>query len=203
MTDKISLSLEDQKLVRKYMLTLVTIPGGILILISFLLGYFIKDVATSSAYQNAYDQAFSEVVSTVNSTARNASTAAFEAETAKANVVKMEKELATILQEAQTSELLTSTQRQIDEIATNLLARDEFIKRVNSMQEFKEFDRNSKHMRVEVAGGGPWGRWRKASYCPPNYYVCGLSQRVEGEQGRGDDTALNDISLECCPLFGE
>ena len=30
-----------------------------------------------------------------------------------------------------------------------------------------------------------------------------LSQWVGASQGRGDDTALNNIGLECCPLFSE
>ena len=201
MTDKASLSLEDQGLVRKYILKLVAIPSGILLVVSFFLGYFIKDLATGAAYQNAYNRAFSEVVSTVSNTARNASSAAVEAATAKNSALEMEKELASILQEAQTSRLLRSGELNIDEIAANLLGRSDFIDRVNSMQEFREFDREATSERVEVRGGGQWGSWKKASYCPSNYYVCGLSQRVESRQEGGDDTALNDVALECCPLF--
>ena len=185
------------------MLKLVAIPGGILLLVSFLLGYFINDLATGSAYQDAYNRAFSAVVTTVTNTARSASTALIEAETAKNNAVEMQKELDTILHEVQTSKLLTSTEEQIDGIANNLLKRNDFIDRVNSMQTFRDFDRYSSPQRVEVNGGGRWGGWQKASYCPENYYVCGLSQKVESSQGRGDDTALNDIALECCPLFDE
>lgn len=203
MTGKKSLSLEDQGLVRKYMLKLVAIPGGILLLVSFFLGYFIKDLATGSAYQDAYQEAFSSVVKTVSSTARDASTALVEAETAKKSAVGMQEELDKMFKKVQTSDLFTSTQRQIDEISTNLLDRQDFIDRVNSMQDFRGFKRNSRPQRVKVHGGGPWGSWQKASYCPENYYVCGLSQKVETSQGRGDDTALNEVALECCPLFDE
>lgn len=203
MTDKKLLSLEDQGLVRKYMLKLVAIPGGILVLVSFFLGYFINDLATGSAYQDAYKEAFSDVVKTVSNTSRDVSTALVEAETARKSAVGMQEELDTMFEKVQTSDLFTSTQRQIDEISTNLLERQDFIDRVNSLQDFKDFNRNSRPQRVRVHGGGRWGSWHKASYCPENYYVCGLSQKVESSQGRGDDTALNEVALECCPLFDE
>ena len=185
------------------MLQLISIPGGILVLASFFLGFFIKDVAMSSAYQDAYGRAFTGMVDTITTTTEDASNAAFQANTAKQNALELEKELARILHEAQTSELLTSTERQIEEIANNLMKRSDFIKQVSPMQKFKDFNRKSMIKRVNVNGGGSWGSWERPSYCPENYFVCGLRQRVERSQGKGDDTALNDIALECCPLFGE
>lgn len=104
------------------------------------------------------------------------------------------------LRPIKTSELLKSTEIQIDAISSSLLTHTDFIDRVNGMDEFKKFPRHDP-VRIEVDGGARWGSWREASYCPPNYYVCGLSQRVEGRQVRGDDTALNSVALECCPLF--
>ena len=203
MTEKTSLSLESQAMVRKYMLKLVTIPTAVLVLGSFVFGFFVNDIATGSAYQNAYSSAFSDVIRTVTSTASNASMSALEAQNSKEIAQSMQQDLSGIYEEIKTSELLMSTDKQIQEISKNLLTRNDFIDRVNSMKEFKGFDRGVKPVRIEVNGGAGWGSWREASYCPANYYVCGLSQRVEGNQGRGDDTALNSVALECCPLFGE
>jgi len=53
---------------------------------------------------------------------------------------------------------------------------------------------------LDVEGGLVWGSWRGATYCPDNHYVCGINQRVEGRQGKGDDTAVNDLQIYCCPF---
>ena len=53
---------------------------------------------------------------------------------------------------------------------------------------------------VDVAGGMGWGAWRGRTYCPAHKYVCGIEQRVEGDQGGGDDTAVDDIAIICCPF---
>jgi len=54
---------------------------------------------------------------------------------------------------------------------------------------------------VDVAGGTINGGWYAETYCPASYYVCGLQQLVEPDQGGGiDDTAVNDIRMLCCPF---
>jgi len=42
-----------------------------------------------------------------------------------------------------------------------------------------------------------WGSWRSVKRCPQNTYIVGFSQRVEGQQGTGDDTALNALRFKC------
>jgi hypothetical protein len=43
-----------------------------------------------------------------------------------------------------------------------------------------------------------WGSWQAAQSCPAGQAICGVNTRVEGQQGTGDDTALNGIALACC-----
>ena len=45
---------------------------------------------------------------------------------------------------------------------------------------------------------GMYGAWGGLKMCPVGTYVCGLHTRFEGNQGSGDDTALNGIRMQCC-----
>ncbi|KAM6448136.1 vitelline membrane outer layer protein 1-like [Liasis olivaceus] len=51
---------------------------------------------------------------------------------------------------------------------------------------------------VLVGNGMHWGSFGGWSHRCPSVGVCGIQTRVEGSQGRGDDTALNDGKLFCC-----
>jgi hypothetical protein len=54
---------------------------------------------------------------------------------------------------------------------------------------------------VEPPGGMAFGDWRGRRYCPARFYVCGMEQKVEGDQGSGgDDTAVNSVAMLCCPF---
>ncbi|NXM44606.1 VMO1 protein, partial [Gymnorhina tibicen] len=44
---------------------------------------------------------------------------------------------------------------------------------------------------------GTWGDWSPS--CPRSWGVCGIHTRLQPPQGVGDDTALNDVKLYCCP----
>ncbi|XP_019205467.1 vitelline membrane outer layer protein 1 [Oreochromis niloticus] len=49
-----------------------------------------------------------------------------------------------------------------------------------------------------VGDGMPWGGWGRWSRKCPKGVICGLRTRLEDPQGRGDDTALNDVQFFCC-----
>ncbi|XP_067280457.1 vitelline membrane outer layer protein 1 homolog [Pseudorasbora parva] len=42
---------------------------------------------------------------------------------------------------------------------------------------------------------GDWGDWSQTCW---GKGICGLSTRIEEKQGKGDDTALNDVHMYCC-----
>ena len=70
-------------------------------------------------------------------------------------------------------------------------------------QEFQSLNRLKLTKTVE-ADPGYWGTWRKKFYCPANYYLCGLQQRIEkrrGKRSHDDDSAMNGLRMFCCPLF--
>ena len=55
---------------------------------------------------------------------------------------------------------------------------------------------------ITSGNGQTWGTWGEPVYCPPGTYVRGMSQRVESNQGSGDDTALNSVALYCADKTG-
>ena len=65
-------------------------------------------------------------------------------------------------------------------------------------RKFSTFDEG--HVRYPGNGYGYWGSYGSWSEsCAANTAVCGIRTKIEAPQGRGDDTALNDIELFCCP----
>ncbi|XP_028660102.1 vitelline membrane outer layer protein 1 homolog [Erpetoichthys calabaricus] len=50
---------------------------------------------------------------------------------------------------------------------------------------------------ITVSNGANWGDWQFTDMCPEGMYARGFNLKVEEQQGRGDDTALNAIRLYC------
>ena len=48
------------------------------------------------------------------------------------------------------------------------------------------------------SSSAPWGTWSGAIYCPElDNPVVGMAGKMEGKQGKGDDTTLNSVGLYC------
>lgn len=46
-----------------------------------------------------------------------------------------------------------------------------------------------------------WGTWTGDHFCPDGFAVCGIQTQIERSQGgNGDDTALNNVNIECCRI---
>lgn len=76
-----------------------------------------------------------------------------------------------------------------------------FDSRLTNIENYtKKIRQSNTGQLIEIKGGAPWGNWHPATYCPDNFYVCGLQQKVEPKQGNNDDTGLNSIKMACCPL---
>ena len=53
---------------------------------------------------------------------------------------------------------------------------------------------------VHDGGGLLDGDWVGYNACPPDTAVCGVRAKTQPDQGSGDDTAVNRLQLECCPV---
>ncbi|MCI5146061.1 MAG: hypothetical protein D3923_11150, partial [Candidatus Electrothrix sp. AR3] len=56
---------------------------------------------------------------------------------------------------------------------------------------------SSARTEITADNGQKWGAWQAKYECPQNTYARGFSLQVEGKQGDGDDTALNNVRLIC------
>jgi len=57
-------------------------------------------------------------------------------------------------------------------------------------------DKRQDVTEITVAEGS-WGIWHPPIYCPEGTFLTGIEQRVESNQGDGDDTGLNAIRFAC------
>lgn len=55
---------------------------------------------------------------------------------------------------------------------------------------------------IEASGGGQWGSWGEFQGRRqfPGAAICGVRAKIEGKQGSGDDTALNNLEFTWCRI---
>ena len=213
--DKLTLSAKEA--LRKYVLSLLILPSAILTTVGFALGYAVNDWAKGQAYVAAYEKSADKMLDM----AINAGRAMDDAEEAQKEITKVVEytvqaqsqvedahtKANEALQKINAVDVFDSADKQVDKIADAVLAKTNIEERVITKFDtrLKKIEITNSKLRksetgkvVKVDGGGPWGSWKKVSYCPTNHYVCGLQQRVEKKQGSDDDTALNAVNMVCC-----
>lgn len=72
-----------------------------------------------------------------------------------------------------------------------------FVGSINSLALPQPRDGNPRFTKITVTNGGQWGSWYTLEFCPDNSKAVGFELKVEREQDRGDDTALNGVRLYC------
>ena len=53
---------------------------------------------------------------------------------------------------------------------------------------------------VKVNNDGPFGEWSKIIKCSADQVICGLRVQIQPPQGDKDDTSLNNVDFQCCPM---
>jgi hypothetical protein len=133
------LSPQAKEAIRSYMIKIVTIPGVLLAILGFLIGFFLNDVAKASAYNKAYEKASQLILNLTKET----STAALESQKIQKDAEQVLKKLEDLKTDAERlkAKLLTAkafqrSEGMVKEIVNTLLARDDF-----------------KHLITETVGG--------------------------------------------------
>ena len=112
--------------IRSYMLRSLAIPGVVLTIVAFLLGFLIKDVAWQSAYNEAYQNAASLILKL----ASEAAVSAENAEQADKDVKKLLEDARNIVAEAdtirgklRTAQAFQTSEDVVKDIASELIKR--------------------------------------------------------------------------------
>lgn len=222
--EKYKLAESAKSALRKYMLTLLILPSALLAAVGFVLRYAINDLAKGEAYVAAFDKASDHMFRM----AVNAGRALDDAEEAQEEAGKMievtKKSRAVIekihrrsneaVRKMDSITVFDIADKNVETIAESVLEKGNLEQRIVAIVDQRlteaenritEAEKGLNKKRVSgkgemtnVHGGMPWGTWRDVTYCPDDHYVCGLSQRVESKQGKGDDTAINDLRMWCC-----
>lgn len=209
--DEEKLTLRAKQAIRGYLLRLIIPMLAGLTGIAFILGFFLHDLAYKSAEMNAYK----DVQSKMHTLLQEATVSVTRAKQAEERSLEAFEKIGQFLEEAEETkdriegaEILTGADEIVKGVSQNLSKRDDFREllagdlhdRVSAIEGFVDKERPPSSHPIAAGGEGPWGKWRGAAYCPSNQYVCGMEQKIEGNQGDGDDTTMNGVRFYCCSL---
>lgn len=132
------LTAEAKEAIRSYVVKLLVLPATASAVLAFFLGYFIKDVATQTAYTDAYKQASLQILSLsgdAQAAKHNALEATRAAQEGKDEVIKANTaaqaaslEAQTIRNSLRTLQSLQQSENMVAGVAQDLLARADFKK---------------------------------------------------------------------------
>ena len=139
------LTQEAKGAIRKYMLSLVILPGVFTSVLMFMLGYLVKNVAYTSAYNDAYRQSASfiseltgDVLKTksdaerakdvIESTSKDTKATAAEIQQLKDYIVDIQTETQLIMDSVESARVFQGTKNFVAAVTDNLAKRKDFIK---------------------------------------------------------------------------
>ncbi|XP_053627048.2 vitelline membrane outer layer protein 1 [Cherax quadricarinatus] len=67
---------------------------------------------------------------------------------------------------------------------------------MNGIQLYCRSTRNDREVGVRSSAVGNWGVWQGKRECNKGFFKA-IRMRIENAQGRGDDTAANDLEMQC------
>lgn len=116
------LSLEAKELIRNYMVKIVTFPGIILTVVGFLLGFFLNDVAKTTAYNKAYEEASKIILGTTGEAAK----ASIKSQEVLKNVETLLAEAESLRAKLRTADAFQRSEEIVKQVADSLLDRSDF-----------------------------------------------------------------------------
>jgi len=134
----VELTPEAKQEVQRYMLKAITIPGIVLSVVFFFLGYFLDKAATGDAYHDAYQEVMSPVFSlmmNVSEAAANAKTAGQQAKTLLEETRSAAKEAELLRNQLLTNQDFQRTENIVQSLADNLASRQDFKEQIGGVLE--------------------------------------------------------------------
>ncbi|MCY4003834.1 MAG: hypothetical protein OXF33_09045 [Rhodospirillales bacterium] len=147
-------------LIRNYMVRAVAIPGVIISLLAFLIGFFVNKLATQEAYNDAYETANQEVFDLIGevhryrSSAEEAATLSLEARRKAQNAqLEMQQFLTKARDSADqisTLQTILATNDLVKDVSQNIVNRDDFKRTIRSQIEQVVSDQNQRIAAIEA-----------------------------------------------------
>jgi len=194
------LTLQAKEAIRIYLLRLVALPGIVISLVMFLLGYLINDVARKDAYNNAYANVSERILNLAMSASKAADDAkrsSDQAEAARISAVATQFEATKITDSLKTAWATAQATANADQLAAKVAQT------LGSNESFKQSVRLSLSGGVFTKAGYGSGvhEWKeKAAQCGPNSIVVGIEVEYGGTcnlQCNADGAVIREIRLLC------